>query len=384
MGLSTGIMLLQQKPNLKVLIVEKEPKIAIHSSGRNSGVLHSGFYYSPESLKAKFCKEGNLELRELAKKYSVPIRNVGKIVVAKDFEELGRLEKLYQRGIDNGIDLEIHKAEILRQYEPLASTFGKFLWSPTTGVSDPIAISDAMRQEFEKLGGRIVFNEHIALRIKNNEIRESTDKYEAKYFINASGSQADRISGAVGVGKEFVMVPFMGIYRATKEMYLPLRHLVYPVPHPINPFLGVHFTLTIDNKVKIGPTAIPVFGREQYSIIAGWSRRDTLESLKGIASLVKGNSHSVRDIFKSECPKLNQSRLIEECSNLVPSVAEVRHWERKPPGIRSQLVHLPSGKLEQDFIVKSNLNATHILNAVSPGWTSALPFGRWVANQVLN
>jgi L-2-hydroxyglutarate oxidase len=173
----------------------------------------------------------------------------------------------------------------------------------------------------------------------------------------------------------------MGVYRATSEKNLPLQRLVYPVPHPINPFLGVHFTLTIDGKVKIGPTAIPIAGREQYSFAEGWSGSDIVQALKGMKSLVGGDSHNFGAILKSEWPKVIQKMLIKESTGLVPSAIGVRDWYRKPPGIRAQLVHLPTGKLEQDFIVSTKLNATHILNAVSPGWTSSIPFGKHVADK---
>jgi L-2-hydroxyglutarate oxidase LhgO len=200
-------------------------------------------------------------------------------------------------------------------------------------------------------------------------------------LVNAAGAQADRISRSVGIGTEYAMVPFMGVYRATSEKNLPLRRLVYPVPHPINPFLGVHFTLTIDGKAKIGPTAIPIAGREQYSLMTGWSGSDLAQALKGIKSLVSGDSHDFGAILKSEWPKVIEKLLVKESTELVPSAGTVRDWQKKPPGIRAQLVHLPTGKLEQDFIVTSHANATHILNAVSPGWTSSIPFGRHVAQE---
>jgi len=172
------------------------------------------------------------------------------------------------------------------------------------------------------------------------------------------------------------MLPFMGVYRATSEKNLPLQRLVYPVPHPINPFLGVHFTLTIDGTVKIGPTAIPIAGREQYSFTEGWSGIDIAQALKGMKSLITGDSHDFGAILKSEWPKIIQKLLVKESTELVPTAIGVRDWHKKPPGIRAQLVHLPTGKLEQDFVVKNWVNSTHVLNAVSPGWTSSIPFGR--------
>ena len=381
-GLSTGIALLQGQPSLKVIIAEKEDRLALHASGRNSGVLHAGFYYSPDSLKAKFCREGNKELRILATKYNIPVREVGKVVVTRNDGENQRLEMLFERGIKNGVDLEIHEVSRLNNYEPLAISHERFLWSPTTAVSDPKAIMEAMRQEFSALGGHIDFNVKIQLAQIGNEVRDSAGSYDAKHIINAAGAQADRISRSVGVGNEYAMLPFMGVYRATEEKNLPLQRLVYPVPHPINPFLGVHFTLTVDHKVKIGPTAIPIAGREQYSFLSGWSGTDIGQALRGMTSLIKGDAHDFGAILKTEWPKIIQTMLVKESTELVPTANTVRNWHRKPPGIRAQLVHLPTGKLEQDFVVQSVANSTHILNAVSPGWTSAMPFGRWIAQRI--
>jgi L-2-hydroxyglutarate oxidase LhgO len=380
-GLSTGIALLQSRPNLKVMIAEKEKDIALHASGRNSGVLHAGFYYSPDSLKAKFCRDGNFELRKLAKKYGIPVKDVGKVVVARNADEDSRLNTLFERGITNGVELELHPEEKLKDFEPLAVTHNRFMWSPNTGISDSIAIVRAMRDEFLSLGGELQFDSRVNLVELNGEVIDSNNQFRFKHAVNAAGAQADRISRSVGVGSEYAMLPFMGVYRTTSEKNLPLKRLVYPVPHPVNPFLGVHFTLTIDGKVKIGPTAIPIAGREQYSFTEGWSGSDIVQALKGMKSLVSGDSHDFGTILKSEWPKVIQKMLVKESTGLVPSALGVRDWYRKPPGIRAQLVHLPTGKLEQDFIVSTKLNATHILNVVSPGWTSSIPFGKHVADK---
>ena len=154
-GLSIGIALLESKPSLKVIIAEKEKGLGFHASGRNSGVLHAGFYYSPNSLKAKFCREGNNELRKVAKKHGIPVRDVGKVVVARNADENVRLETLFERGVKNGVDIELKLAEELKTFEPLAVTCERFLWSPTTGVSDPKAINEALLKDFISLGGKI-------------------------------------------------------------------------------------------------------------------------------------------------------------------------------------------------------------------------------------
>lgn len=155
-GISIGIAYLEAFPGKKVVVADKEKTLGLHASGRNSGVLHSGFYYSPDSLKAKFCREGNLNLRALAQKYEVPIREVGKVVVSKNQDEDSRLEQLHRRGLANGVELELLDSSLLREYEPLARTNKRFLWSPTTSVSDPSMILNALQLEFLRVGGKIV------------------------------------------------------------------------------------------------------------------------------------------------------------------------------------------------------------------------------------
>ena len=305
-GLSTGIALMQSNPSLNVIIAEKEKDIALHASGRNSGVIHAGFYYSPDSLKAKFCRDGNFELRKLAKKFGIPVKNVGKVVVTRNEDEDSRLDTLFDRGIANGVELEIHPEEKLKNFEPLAITHNRFMWSPNTGISDSILIVRAMRDEFLSSGGKIHFDSKVNLTESSREIHESSNQFTFEHVINAAGAQADRISRSVGVGTEYAMLPFMGVYRVTSEKNLPLKRLVYPVPHPVNPFLGVHFTLTIDGKVKIGPTAIPIAGREQYSFTEGWSASDIAQALRGMKSLITGNSHDFGAILMSEWPKIIQ------------------------------------------------------------------------------
>jgi len=382
-GLSVGIALLQARPRLKILVIDKEAGPGQHASGRNSGVLHAGFYYSPDSLKAKFCREGNAELRKLCIENEIPVLECGKVVVARNAEEDARLDLLYSRGITNGVELEIHDATNLEKHEPLAKTHGRYLWSPKTAISDPKAVTTAMVKRFKSLGGRVSYSSKVQISESSSEV--CVKGFEAKYVINSAGAQSDRLARGLGMAKEYAMVPFMGIYRSVEAKKLPLKRLVYPVPHPINPFLGVHFTLTLDGKVKIGPTAIPILGREQYSWAEGWSLPDIGQSLIAATALIRGRAHSLGEILKSELPKLRENSLVRESATLVPDASQIKTWAKRPPGIRSQLVNIKSGKLEQDFIVQNFHNSTHILNAVSPGWTSAIPFGRWVANEyVLN
>ena len=378
-GLSTGIALLRENPKLSVAIFDKEKSLGLHASGRNSGVLHAGFYYSPESLKAKFCREGNFALRELCARHEIPVRACGKVVVTRNEGEEIRLETLFSRGVKNGVQLEILEARDLHKFEPLAKTYQRFMWSPNTAISDSNAVIQALAKEYVALGGELFLGKTVSLEENSEKIRSKGGDISFRHLVNCSGAQADRVAKTLNAANEYAMVPFMGVYRVTEAASLPLRTLVYPVPHQINPFLGVHFTLTLDGRVKIGPTAIPVLGREQYSWKEGWSTSDLVEAAKGTLSLIRGKSHDFSELVKSEWPKIFERRLVSEASELVPGATTVKKWVRKPPGIRAQLVHLPTGRLEQDFVIRNFLNSTHVLNAVSPGWTSSIPFGKHVA-----
>ena len=378
-GLSIATSLLDAKPGLKVTVIDKESRLGTHASGKNSGVLHAGFYYSPDSLKARFCRDGNFLLKELCRKHSIPVLPTGKVVVARDESENSRLDTLFDRGIKNGVELELLSSDELRRIEPLAITHERFLWSPNTAVSDPLLVLDAMRKELGDRGGVITLDEKVKL--ERNGLDFSVPGYSAKVVVNAAGAQADRIARNVGLAQEYAMVPFMGVYRSVEEKFLPLRRLVYPVPHPINPFLGVHFTITLNGKVKIGPTAIPIFGREQYSPLSGWSISDMFQAAKASYGLIRGEAHDFSEIVKSELPKLREKNLVNESATLVPTALNVAKWSKRPPGIRSQLVNMKTGKLEQDFLVEVSGNSAHVLNAVSPGWTSTIPFGSWVAKE---
>lgn len=267
-GLSIGRELLKNNPRSAVLVAEKESSVAAHASGRNSGVLHAGFYYSPDSLKAKFCLEGNLELRSLIEAHNIPMNNCGKVVVAKNEEDLIRMQTLYERGLANGVTLQNFSASKLSEYEPLARTHKQFLWSPQTAVSDPLAVAQIILELFLKSGGDFTLNSSVDV-LSNKQIRINGSIISVDKVINAAGTNAIHIAHTVGAGKKYSQLPVLGLYKYSDGNDLPLRTLVYPVPNPKNPFLGVHFTLTVDGKVKIGPTAIPILGREQYGLKIG-------------------------------------------------------------------------------------------------------------------
>lgn len=383
LGISTGIGLLKSGRKLHVTIFEKERRVSSHASGRNSGVIHAGFYYSPDSLKAKFCRTGNRELRQLCKDNQIPILETGKVVVARNDEEVVGLERLFDRGIKNGVELELLEEKQLPAYEPLARTYEKFMWSPTTAVSSPNLISEVLIDEFLKLGGKLVLGESVKLQKSDRDISIKGNQVHYAHIINCAGTYSNKLAQQVGLADDYLAVPFLGSYLGASQASLPLRTLIYPVPHPVNPFLGTHFTITAEGMVKIGPSAIPALGRENYKFFQGIKLSELSEISKGFLAILRGDKNDLTTIFRQEIPKLNQSFLLRSALPLLSPDVKVEEsaWKRKPPGIRAQLVAKSNGQLVQDFIVESLYNSTHVLNLVSPGWTCAIPFAKWLSNE---
>ena len=385
-GISLGLALLERNPSRKVLIIDKENKPGVHASGRNSGVLHAGFYYSPDSLKAKFCRLGNLELRKFCKENNLRILETGKVVVCQDKQDVLRLEELYRRGVENGVDIELHSFQELSRIEPAAQTIDKFIWSPTTAVGSPKDVIEKLSEKFVKSGGKFLFNQKVKLIKKNNEvlIQTKSANYFAKAIINSAGAYAAELAKQVNVGREYVCMPFLGAYKKSNLLSQNPKRLVYPVPNPVNPFLGVHTTITLNNELKIGPTAFPVIGKEQYKAIDGFSFKDLAEFLSSSRALLRSNSVNLLGLAQEEVLKLFTKPLLKRTQKLSDSLQINKNWVKHPSGIRAQIINTKTKTIEMDYIVESDKNVVHVLNAVSPGWTSSLPFARWVVeNQPL-
>ena len=385
-GISLGIELLTQKPTKKILIIDKETRPGVHASGRNSGVLHAGFYYSPDSLKAKFCKQGNLELKKFCNTNNLEVKETGKVVVCQDKNDVTRLMNLFERGIANGVEIELLESKELSRIEPAAQTVDKFIWSPTTAVGDPKEIIKKLAEKFTKMGGLFRFNSRVKLINKSNEVLIEGDGYilSATSIINSAGAYASELAKQVGVGQEYVCLPFLGAYRKSEFVAGNPKRLVYPVPNPINPFLGVHTTNTLSDEIKIGPTAFPVIGKEQYKFLDGFNAKELRDFYLATKTLLKSDSVNILELAKSEGIKLFKRPLIKKAKRLTNALDLNQKWKNYPAGIRAQIVNLDTKVIEMDYIVKSDKNAVHILNAVSPGWTSSIPFSRWIVeNQPL-
>ncbi|MBF0370694.1 MAG: L-2-hydroxyglutarate oxidase [Magnetococcales bacterium] len=390
LGLTLALEVRKRHPGMRVVVLEKERQPGTHASGRNSGVLHAGFYYTADSLKARFCREGNRELTEYCLSRKLSIRRCGKLVVARSHADLPGLAELLRRGRVNGVALEELTAREALEIEPRARTVEKALFAPTTASVDPVEVMAALVQDARQAGVEILTQRRFlgGKRIQRGEsdgaveIETSGGAMAAGYLINAAGLHADRVAHGFGFAREYAILPFKGLYLYSDEPPESLKTHIYPVPNLDNPFLGVHFTVGVGGGIKIGPTAIPAFWREHYQGFEGFRLKEMGEILSREAGLFWGNHFNFRRLAFQELGKYRKSRLARLAGELVGDVdpAHYRRWGR--PGIRAQLLHLPSRRLEMDFIYQGDAHSFHLLNAVSPAFTCALPLGRFLMDRI--
>jgi L-2-hydroxyglutarate oxidase len=380
-GLCIAREIKNRRPAARVVLLEKEPECGLHASGRNSGVIHAGFYYSADSLKARFTRDGNRLLHAFCERKGIPVNRCGKLVVARDASELRQLDELLRRGQANGVELHSISAAEARKIEPRVKTFERAIFSPTTSTADPVRVLQAMKQD--ALAEGITIQQGVAYLGRNGEtIKTSAGDCPAGYVINAAGLYADRVARDFGFSEEYRILPFKGIYLYSEEPPGSLRTNVYPVPDLRNPFLGVHFTVAVDGHTKIGPTAIPAFWREQYKGFDNFKLDEFAEIIFRDLGLLFFSGFDFKRIAAGETLKYFRARLVSLAGGLLEGVKleHYRHWGQ--PGIRAQLLHLKTRKLEMDFVLQGDRKSFHVLNAVSPAWTCSLPFAKYVCDQV--
>ncbi|MEK9146232.1 MAG: L-2-hydroxyglutarate oxidase [Elusimicrobiota bacterium] len=380
-GLCVARELKKRNPGAKVTVFEKENDVGRHASGRNSGVLHAGFYYTADSLKARFCAEGNRKLSAYCDSRKIPLNRCGKLVVCKDEADLPALEELLRRGRANGVDLKEFSEEDARTLEPRAKTFKKALFSPSTASVEPSRVMQALQDDARSEGISVRLSAGYLGR-KGKVLRTAAGELEAGFTVNAAGLYADRVARDFGFSQEYRVLPFKGLYLYSDDPAGSLRVHVYPVPDLRNPFLGVHFTVKEDGRVKIGPTAIPAFWREQYKGFDNFSAGELAEILMRQAGLLLSSGFDFGALAVQELRKYSKARLVALASELVRGVDPRGYTRWAEPGIRAQLLHARTGKLVMDFVTEGDRDSFHILNAVSPGFTCALPFAEHVCGEI--
>jgi len=374
---------LAQRGSENILIIEKESQLGMHASGRNSGVLHAGIYYPPETLKAQLCLKGNLLLQDYCREKKLPMAHAGKVIIARTDHEIPMVETLYHRALKNGAKVDLIDETQLAAIEPNARTCQKALYSHYTTLVDNKKILASLLDDLKKSGKvTIQFETAFVKTIDDYTIETTKGRICFKQLINAAGAYADKVAQAFGVGKSYYLIPFKGIY---KKLIKEKSHLVngniYPVPDLQNPFLGVHFTRNLSGDVYIGPTAIPAFGRENYGILKGMDM-EAMKILFNQAQMFFSNP-KFRRVAMEEPKKYFASYFYFDAKKLVKELQKEWLVPTQKVGIRPQLINIHTKELIMDFLIEKENHTLHILNAISPAFTSSMSFAKYVISHYL-
>ncbi len=379
-GLSVARELLKRGIS-EITIIEKENCLGKHASGRNSGVLHAGIYYTADSLKAKFCLKGNMLMKQYCKEKRLSLIETGKVIVTKREEEIPVLYELYKRAKNNGAQVEIIDRQELKKIEPYAKTYEKALYSPLTAIINPQEILNTLEKELKSAG--VTIKKGVTLKgIKETELLTDKGKISFDFFINAAGAHADRIAHFFGIAKNYRIIPFKGLYKKLKssKSYL-VRGNIYPVPDINNPFLGVHFTKIHDGTVYVGPTATPAIGRENYALFDDLGF-ETLSILWRDLALLLTNK-KFRNTAFAEIKKYLKANFYKDVKEMIEGIDSKDIINSKKVGIRPQLIDINKRELLMDFLVIKESNTLHILNAISPAFTSAFAFADYLVEEYI-
>ena len=383
-GLSVAWQLQQRQPSRRVVVIEKESAVARHQTGHNSGVIHAGIYYEPGSLKAELCRKGVAATLRFCSDNGIPHEQCGKLIVATNADEHERMLALYERALHNGIDVELLDEAQLKAAEPNVAGVGAIL-SPTTGIVDYVAVAGTLARRLEELGGDLRTNAEVTA------IDESADavtihieggqSLHARRLVVCGGLMADRLAAMMNLDIDFRIVPYRGeYYRLPDDKRSIVRHLIYPVPQPGLPFLGVHLTRMIDGSVTVGPNAVQGWKREGYGRV-NFSIRDTSEMLAfpGFWRVTADNlAVGIAEMWNSVWKRGYLGQVQKYCPSV--GLADLQPY---PAGIRAQAVRR-DGSLVDDFLFAETPRSLHVCNAPSPAATSAIPIGEVICDKVLD
>ncbi|GAA0485203.1 L-2-hydroxyglutarate oxidase [Salinibacillus aidingensis] len=380
-GLSVGLAITRQHPSKKVLILEKEKELAAHQTGHNSGVIHSGIYYKPGSLKARLAKSGNQSMVEFCRKHGINYEVCGKVIVATNRDEQAQLEKLYQRGMENQLNIERLNRRQLQEREPHVNGI-EAIKVPSAGIVDYKQVSNQMAELIRMQDGEIRCGETVqSITEQSDQVTVETDKntFNGRFLINCAGLHSDRIAYLAGYYIDLRIVPFRGEYYKLKpEKRELVNHLIYPVPNPDFPFLGVHFTRMIDGEVEAGPNAVLSFKREGYTF-SDFDRRDFGEFMryKGFWKLAR---KYMREGLSEMARSLSKEKFVKELQRLIPEI-KLEDVVSGGAGVRAQALR-SDGTLVDDFEIIHGKQSLHVCNAPSPAATASLEIGREIVRQM--
>lgn len=383
LGMSTAMQLQQRYPDKRILLLEKESGPAQHQTGHNSGVIHAGVYYTPGSLKARFCLEGNRRMKAFCDEHQVKYEVCGKLLVATNDLEMQRMQALWERTEANGLEREWLSADALHEREPNITGIGA-IFVPSSGIVNYAQVTEAMAQVFQHLGGEIRYGHEVnALKETHQDVRVSThqETFVGQYLISCSGLMADRVVRMLGLKPQFTICPFRGEYYLLPEQHNQIvNHLIYPIPDPSMPFLGVHLTRMIDGTTTVGPNAVLALKREGYRK-TDISPRDLLQMFTN-PGILKVLANNLRPGLVEMKNSLFKSAYLEEVRKYCPSITQA-DLKPYPAGVRAQAVSR-DGKLIDDFLFINTRRSVNVCNAPSPAATSSLPIGEHIVAQVVS
>lgn len=379
-GLSTAYHLSEKFKDRKIIVLDKEGEAAKHQTGHNSGVIHSGIYYKPGSYKARFARNGSRSMMAFCDKHNIDYAQCGKIIVATDEEEIPRMKKLYERGLENQLDVKLLNGYEVREIEPFVNTVGGILVK-NTGIVDFKAVTEKFGGLFEQNGGEIHYNTSVQnITEEDGKITVGTDavQYETDYLINCAGLYSDKLAKMSGVDTDVKIIPFRGEYfKLNESVEHYVKTLIYPVPNPELPFLGVHFTNMIGGGVDVGPNAVLGFRKEAYRKL-GFHFEETREILT-FPGLYKMGLKNIKEAVGEYYRSFNKKAFVKEAKKLIPLLKE-GDIEPMEAGVRAQAMK-PDGSMLDDFHFEENAWSLHVLNAPSPAATCSIEIGREIVER---
>jgi L-2-hydroxyglutarate oxidase LhgO len=372
-------------PSASISVLEKEDSLGKHASGRNSGVLHSGIYYDSSTLKAKVCAEGARRMKNFATEHGINCQHSGKVIVATSPQDLPVIERLLKNARENGIKAERMDEHAVRQIEPHAAVYQQGIYCPDTAVIDSKGVLEKLRELLTASGVKIHFNAPVSsVKVAECEVSTPIGKFSYGYMFNCAGASADKVAKFYGLGLDYTMVPFKGIYFKLRPEHAHLVHAnIYPVPDINQPFLGVHLTRVTSGEVYAGPTAIPALGRENYGILQGAKLGESLHVGLEVIRMYLANHQNFRKLVHTEIGKYQKKNFLAAVRKLMPELTADDIVPCNKVGIRPQLINVREKKLEMDYVIEKSPNSLHVLNAISPAFTSSLAFAEWIVDQSL-
>lgn len=382
-GLSTAQELLQRNPKMNIAILEKEARAGVHASGRNSGVMHCGIFYGADTLKAKVCAAGAARMQQFALSHGIAYNRSGKLVLATDASQLPSVERLLKNASDNGITAVRFTPQQAAEIEPFAAPAAAAIYCPDTAVIDSASVVQKLRLLLEEKGVTFIFAAEVnAINPQQKTVTTTAGTYAYGYLFNCAGAYADRVARMFDLAHDYALVPFKGIYwKLNAETQHKVRANIYPVPDTSLPFLGIHLTRVISGDVYLGPTAIPALGRENYHGLGGINLAETAKIMAMFAGMYGRNKQNFRKLTHMELAKYTKRTFFNTARKLMPSLKMEDMVPTKKAGIRPQLVNRKTGMLEMDYIFESSEHSLHVLNTISPAFTSSFAFAEMIVDR---